>query len=336
MNVVRIVAGFAAVGAIAVLGLFANRAADPVREVVPDDRDLAKLYQRAAHSGGGQRVVVIAEATGGDSSAQVFETLEGPSGWALVKPVPAGSEELLPTLDRLARAVALDWDGDRRLDEATVRALVHFGVSIVVAHDVHGAILPETREYDPALKVREGIPGLAISKAGPVFQLLAAPESLEDAGSPVEFARRVRRGDAQFGNYTDLGWGGRMTIRSYGESEFAFAWPAAGAQVTVDGQPVEAKSTTLPLLVVTLPDGEHEVEVRYGADDGRSWMVIGAAVVLLLAVAVFLLSIRSSLVAGAETQRVAEEEAARVAGVPSGVDVVADVDADVDADATDL
>jgi hypothetical protein len=287
--------GLAAVGAgvaVALLAWVASRSEAPARAARPEQPYLAAAYDRAAAQAHGQRVLVIHAPSGGEARGELFESSRAPEGWRLLPAVPESAADLLPALESLAAAAAADWRTDQRLAPGTVRALGYFDVAIVLVEDGRRAVVPQVDTLDPALALRANVPGLAVRKALPVVHLLAEPELADPAADVLEYARRLRVGDAHVADLQDAGWGGSLRIQAHGDADYLFAWPAGGARVTVDGKPVEATPAALPLIRLRLAKGTHAVSVTYGERGGSAWVAIGAAVLLVASLVILLLAIR--------------------------------------------
>jgi hypothetical protein len=290
--------GLAAVlagASIATLTWVAGRTQEPVRAARPESRDLVAAYDRAATQAHRQRVLVIHAPAGAEATGEIFESARSPEGWRLHPATPPGVEDLLPALASLAAGAAADWHPDERLEKQTTRALGYFGVGIVLIHDGKMPVWPEVDEMDAALSLRNAVPALGIRKAAPVHHLLAEPEMADPAGDVLEYARRLRAGDAHFTELEDAGWGGSMRVQAHLDSDFLLAWPATGARVTVDGRPVDPTPAALPLLRLHLPQGLHAVRVEYGSGGTGGWIAIVAAVVLMSSLVLLLRAIRPQM-----------------------------------------
>ncbi len=273
------VTGAVALGAasIAVLAWVAEGSKGVSREVTPVRSQLVDLYQRAASAAHGQRVVVVHAPPGRPATGEVFESAQSAGKWALFPPLSDAKDPLAPALQALADHAAKDLAADQAFDPETERALTTFGVALVVIEDGTSMLMPEIPERSPSLAAAPEVPAVRLRKASPVLHLLADP-STQDPADALGFSRGLRAGDAPFLDLVDGLWGGELTIQAHAESDFLFAWPASGARITVDGREVVARSASVPLLVVHLPQGTSRVVVKYGEERATlDWLVIAAA-----------------------------------------------------------
>jgi hypothetical protein len=153
--------------------------------------------------------------------------------------------------------------------------------------------MPDVGERDPNLGVASDVPAMRIRHAEPVFLLLGEQDDADPA-DPVEFARRLRYGDADMRGVEDQPqWGGDVVVEAAGPSQFLLSWPAHGARVTVDGGPAEYRAARVPMLVVTTPAGRHTISVRYGkADLNRQALLVATAFVAVLSLLAIVFGLR--------------------------------------------
>jgi hypothetical protein len=274
-----------AVASLGALAWIAGTSAEAMRPVVPPRPELAEVYGRAARASGGQRVLVVHAPPGKTATGEVLEGWQSPgSGWGLFPATPPGAADLAAALARLASDAADEWRRTARFDAATARAFWYFDVSQVLVEDGAEVVRPKVEDRDPRFGTFAEVPSLRVSKAAPVWLLLAqAP--IEDRTDAISFARGLRAGDAQFQDVEDGLWGGALTVTTDADADHVFSFPASGARVTVDGRDGKPAAANVPLLVLRIPAGRHRVVVEYGEPERfREILAIAAAAALVVAV----------------------------------------------------
>lgn len=259
----------------------AKTSGEAVRPVVRDD--VGAALTRAAQAAAGQRLLVIVAKPGVAPTGAIYDSSRAPGGeWGAFPPTADQSDPLLPALDVLAKTAAEDFARDSRFAESTVRALQLFGVAVAVVGDGTNVLRPAVGALDLNLGIDVAleVPGLRIRRAEPVFHFLAEEPSIEPA-DPIGFARALRRGNAMFKDFDDHWiWGGEVKVEAAVPSQFLLGWSAHGARVTVDDGPAQFHAARVPMLVVSIPAGEHKISVLYGEErPGRDRLAIAAALI---------------------------------------------------------
>jgi hypothetical protein len=253
---------------------------------------LRGALERAAQAAQGLRVLVVSNKPGVAPSGEIFESSRTPTGWAAFAPTPTPDDPLVPALSNLAGVAASDLAAGGKLSAQTIRALAVFGVAVIVVGDADSKV-PDVGERDPALGDAPEVPGLRVRKAEPVMFFLAEEPSIAPSDA-VGFARALRGGDADFLEFEDHApWGEDVTVNAAADGEYLLPCGAAGARVTIDGEPAKFRAARVPMIIVKIPAGRHRLWVRYGDDSiGRQWVPIAAALVAVLSFVALWLGLR--------------------------------------------
>ena len=250
-------------------------------------------FERAASAAQGQRFIAVVNPPGKAPTAGMFESSRGPAGWEPYAPSAVADDPIVPAMQRLADTVRTELAQGGKLAPQTLRALWVFDVAVVVTGDGANTVVPSVSETDAAIGAAPDVPALRVRKAAPVWMLLNEGPA-GDPADAVAFAHGLRFGDADFIDYEDHpSWGGDLTIRAEKEAEYLLTWPAAGARVTIDGEPAEFRAASVPLIVVKVPAGSHRISVRYGDENrGRALIAIAAVVAAVLSFVALWLGMR--------------------------------------------
>ncbi len=237
---------------------------------------LAAAHARAAEAAFGQRVLLL-EDRGDRTDGSVHESARSGAGWELFPATPPGERVLSARLAALGDRAAAEFSEDRLLTADTIASLAREGVALVQWVDADGARLP-----DVAFVAKLAIVGGSGVRL-PGSEIVWRREG--DAETPASIL-----------DPRDGLWGGSLSVDAAEPGTYRFAWPAAGARLTVNGDPATwTRATAGGYGVLDLPAGRTRVAASYVGDGSRGIVAILGGAGLAAAVLALMLLFRPQL-----------------------------------------